>query len=109
MPVQGEIYQNYIFLQGRWVKQLTSYVVKTSDYTLTISDVIIYCMGSHTQTLPNSTEVNGKIYTIKNIGNGVIILDTTSLQTINESVISITINSGESYEIQAYDGNWQII
>lgn len=62
-----------------------NYVGKTTTYTATATDQTIDCTGGGTfnVTLPSAVGCQGRIYTIKNSGAGVITVATTSSQNID--------------------------
>ena len=56
----------------------------TSSYTVGANDYLIDVTGNTiTVTLPTAIGINGKNYVIKNSGNGVVTVATTSEQTID--------------------------
>ena len=59
------------------------YVAKTATYTIAQKDYFIDCSGTFTVTLPTAVGFKGKIYIVKNSGDGSITLATTSSQTID--------------------------
>lgn len=74
----------------------SSTVTKISNtYTAQSSDDVIDCTsGTFNLTLPTAVGINGKKYTIKNSGTGIITIDTTSSQTIDGS---LTLKLGTQY------------
>jgi len=48
----------------------------TSNYSVTLTDIIIICDGLITITLPAPTGISGKMYLIKNIGTQVVTINT---------------------------------
>ena len=56
----------------------------TSGYTITENDYMVEVeSGTVTVTLPSAVGIDGKIYIIKNSGTGVVTIDTTSSQLID--------------------------
>ncbi len=59
-------------------------VAKTSTYTATITDDLIYCDGTFTVTLPAKADSLGKMLHIKNEGTGIITVDGDGDETIDD-------------------------
>ena len=64
--------------------------------------------GTFTITLDTAVNISGKQYVIKNSGNGVITLNTTSSQTIDGN-LSITLTQNETVEVISDGSNWKIV
>lgn len=62
-----------------------SFNVETSGLTLDETYSIVLCNGSFTVNLPLSSSNMGRVYTIKNIGSGTVIIDPNSLEQIDGS------------------------
>jgi len=59
------------------------YTAVNGTYTITANDYLIDATsGTFQITLPSAVGIKGKIYVIKNSGNGVITLDGSGSQTI---------------------------
>lgn len=88
-----------------------NYVAKTANYTVTSIDDIIDCTsGTFTLTLPSAPLNNGKQYTLKNTGTGVITLNTTSSQTIDGVASGVmTLTTGDSITIMSNNSNWVVV
>lgn len=91
---------NYLSLWG--------YIAKTSAYTITSDDFTVDCNGTFTVTLPDSTSLRGRVFVIKNSGGGVITVNTTSSQTIDES-LTLTLIPGVCYRVQSTGAHYIII
>ena len=79
----------------------------TTALAVTNTDYVYFCTNSITLTLPTAVG-NTNIYTIKNIGSGVLTITTTSSQNI-EGTLTITLNSGTSVDTISDNTNWWII
>jgi len=88
-----------------------SYIAKTANYTLTVSDYTVDCTtNTFTITLPTAVGVSGRIYNIKNTGTGVITVNTTSSQTIDQYASgAINLVQWENLQVQSNNANWIII
>jgi hypothetical protein len=64
--------------------------------------------GTFIITLDTAVNISGKQYVIKNSGNGVITLNTTSSQTIDGN-LSITLTQNETVEVISDGSNWKIV
>jgi hypothetical protein len=85
------------------------YVSKISTYTIGVDDYFIDCTsGTFNITLPTAVGIAGKIYIVKNSGNGVITLNTTSSQTIDGSLTK-TLNQYDSIYVESTGSNWVIL
>lgn len=87
-----------------------SVVEKTANYTLTeIDDVVVATSNSFNFTLPSASLMNGKEFVMKNIGSGVITINTTSSQTIDGFASGVlTLNPGDSMTVVSNNVNWYI-
>lgn len=80
----------------------------TSSYTVGVNDYLIDVTGNTiTVTLPTAIGINGKNYVIKNSGNGVVTVATTSEQTI-DSLSSKSLKNNDSIEVISDGSNWII-
>ena len=87
-----------------------SYVAKTSTYTLTASDYLVDCTsGTFTLNLPTAVGISGKVYVIKNSGNGVITLDGNASETIDGALTFTLSQQFSSITIMSNGTNWIII
>lgn len=81
----------------------------TESYTVGVNDYLIDVTGNTiTVTLPTAVGINGKNYVIKNSGNGVVTVATTSAQTI-DNVSSKSLRNNDSIEIVSDGSNWVIV
>lgn len=89
---------------------ILNYVEKTAIYTFNpASDYTVNCTANtFNLTLPTAVGITGQIFVAKNVGAGVITLNTTSSQTI-DGALTVTINQYESVKVQSTGANWIII
>ena len=63
----------------------------TSSTTLEADDELVLCNGTFTVTLPPVASSLGKVYTIKNVGSGVITIDGNSSEPIDwQATVSLS-------------------
>ena len=80
----------------------------TASYTVGVNDYLIDVTGNTiTVTLPTAVGINGKNYVIKNSGNGVVTVATTSGQTI-DNASSKSLKNNDSIEVISDGSNWII-
>jgi hypothetical protein len=80
----------------------------TSSYTVGVNDYLVDVTGNTiTVTLPTAVGINGKNYVIKNSGNGVVTVATTSSQTI-DGANTKSLNNNDSIEVISDGSNWII-
>jgi hypothetical protein len=73
---------------GRTIKTVSD------NYTVLLSDDIVYANGDITITLPSATGCDGKIFTIENIGTGSVSIQTNGSQNIDDDS---SMSLGEKY------------
>ena len=78
----------------------------TAGYTATSSDSIVVANGTFTVTLPTAVGVAGKIYNIKNIGNGSI---TVSGSETIDSASSVILLNFEGITVASTGTDWIIL
>jgi len=80
----------------------------TSSYTVGVNDYLVDVTGNTiTVTLPTAVGINGKNYIIKNSGDGVVTVATTSGQTI-DGLNSKSLKNNDSIEVISDSSNWII-
>lgn len=80
----------------------------TSSYTVGVNDYLVDVTGNTiTVTLPTAVGINGKNYVIKNSGDGVVTVATTSGQTI-DGLNSKSLKNNDSIEVISDSSNWII-
>lgn len=89
----------------------TSYVEKTSNYVVTKNDRTINCTAnSFTLTLPTAVGDTGRIFVIKNSGDGIITINTVDgIQTVDGTTSYELTVKWESITIQSTGSNWILI
>ena len=78
-----------------------TYVVTSTDYFVDATS------GTFTISLPTSVGISGKIYQIKNSGNGVITVDPNGTETI-DGQSTVTLTQNQSLYIVSNGTNWLI-
>lgn len=89
---------------------ILNYVEKTAIYTFNpAADYTVNCTANtFNLTLPTAVGITGQIFVAKNVGAGVITLNTTSSQTI-DGALTITINQYQAVKVQSTGANWIIL
>lgn len=85
-----------------------NYVSKSTTYTATTSDNVIFCTGTFTITLPTAVGNGGKVFNIKNISTGVITVDGYSTQTIDGELTQAVL-ANDNLTIISNNSNWYIL
>jgi len=88
-----------------------AYLLSSGDYTPSRYIDTIICSNSTQSTIsPNVTTVNvGKIYTIKRIGSGNVVINPHLSQTIDGNLTYTLTKVNDSITIQSNGTNWDII
>lgn len=71
------------------------------------TDYVYLCTGTLNLTLPDAT-TNSNLYTIKNVGNGIITISTTSSQTIDGSLTITLPVQYTSVDVTSDTANWNV-
>lgn len=126
-PVNGDKWLDtttgteYVRYDAQWISDapasnLTTsltlaYRAITALRTLDSSDYTVDCTAnSFTVTLPTAVGIGGRVYNIKNTGNGLITVDTTSSQTIDGAASgTITLAQYACLTVQSTGANWIIL
>ena len=84
---------------------------KISDYTATALDVVIVCgAGNETFTIYLPAPSNGKVYYIKNIGTGVITVNSNTVGgTTIDGANTATLNQYECLQVVSDSVEWHIL
>lgn len=87
------------------------YVAKTANYTLTAYDGTVECTAnSFTLTLPTAVGAIGRVYNLKNSGNGIITIATTSSQTIDGNASGVLkLSQYDNLTVQSTGAAWIIL
>lgn len=92
------------------IERYKPYLEKNAQYFITSSDWTINCTANtFTIILPTAIGVRGKIYNVKNTGNGTIYLSGTSSQTIDDLLAQTASTKYSSFTVQSTGANWIII
>lgn len=91
--------------EPRWNRMITA----LTTYTVKAYDRYVMCSGTFTVTLPAAASSKNKIYTIKNIGTGVITVDANASETIDGSLTVVMPTRYQAIEIVCDGSNWHII
>lgn len=91
-----------------WLADLTAFSAKTGAYVLTPTDSIVTVSGTYTVTLPTASSRAGMRLTVKNVGTGIVTINTTSSQTI-EGQLTQTLNAGDSVDMVSDGSNYLVI
>jgi len=100
--------QGAVHLSGAHYRK---YSAKSTDYTLTNTDNIIYIgHGSNnlTASLPDALTVSGIVYTVKNSNESLVVIKPNGAQTI-DGLTSLTGSIGMAWTIGAQDDVWMIL
>jgi len=99
--------------ESRGFVNVTRYIAKTANYTLTANDWTVDCTsGTFAITLPTAVGISGRTYNIKNSGTGVITINTTSSQTIDTQASGYWTLAASSFAnmcVQSNGSNWIIL
>lgn len=90
------------------VRSINSVSVPTTAGSASTTDYVYLVSGTTTITLPDATAGNTNLYTIKNVGTGVVTVNTTSSQTIDGSLTITLPVQYTSVDIESDSANWNI-
>lgn len=101
---------------GQWINSvpasgstILTTVVKSTDYTLLVTDDVVIAEGEITITLPLAGTITGKVFHIKNGDNQPVILNTTSSETIDGELAVMLSEPRTSITVVSDGVNWHII
>ena len=96
---------------GGIIAGTTTYVEKTAAYVITTNDRTINCTNnSFALTLPTALSNQGRLFTIKNSGTGVITIDTSDgIQLIDANPSYTLTNQWESVTLQCTGQGWILL
>lgn len=86
---------------------IESVAVNTTAGDSTTTDYVYLCTGTITVTLPTAVG-NSNLYTIKNVGTGVVTVDTTGGETIDDDLTVVMPVRYTSVDIISNDTSWKI-
>lgn len=81
----------------------------SGNTVLTTLNSFVRVSATATITLPTAVGFTGKCFHIKNVGTGIVTIDTTSSQTIDGELTMIIDNQYDSIFIVSNSTNWDII
>ena len=88
---------------------VTGYTEKTGNYTISSIDYTINCTANtFTVSLPTASGIQGKLYNIKNTGNGIITVLSYGSETIDGETIQF-LHQWDNLQIQSTNIGWIII
>lgn len=93
---------------GGMVRSINNIAISTAAGSASGTDYVYLCTGTLTLTLPDATASNTNLYTVKNVGTGVVTIDTTSAQTIDGSPTVIMPVQYTSVDLISDTANWDI-
>lgn len=89
-------------------RQINSVSISTAAGSASATDYVYLCSGTITLTLPDATTIGSNLYTIKNVGNGVVTVATTSSQTIDGALTQVMPVKFTSIDVDSDGTNWNI-
>ena len=88
------------------------YIINSINYNITNLNRYIEVLSASTQTLPSAVNLLSKEYRVINASSGLVVVNTTSSQTIGNKVVgnptSVTLNPEEWLDVQSNGSNWRI-
>jgi hypothetical protein len=93
---------------GGIARSINSVSTNTNAGFATATDYVYLASGTMTLTLPDATSGNTNLYTIKNVGTGVVTVNTTSSQTIDGNLTIQMATQYTSIDIESDTANWNI-
>lgn len=93
---------------GSSARSISSVSTNTAAGSAASTDYIYLCSGTMTLTLPTAVS-NGNLYTVKNVGTGVITITTTSAQTIDTGGDVTIAVQWDSLDLISDNSNWNIV
>lgn len=92
---------------GGTVRVITSISGDTTAGSTAGTDYVYLCTGTLTLTLPTAV-ANTNLYTVKNVGTGVVTVATTSAQTIDGSLTIVMPVQFTSVDLISDTANWNV-
>lgn len=93
---------------GGTVRSINSVNTSQTAGSTSGTDYVYLCSGTMTLTMPDATASNTNLYTIKNVGSGIITINTTSAQTIDGSATIIMPVQYTSVDLISDTANWSV-
>lgn len=93
---------------GGTVRVIASVSTPTTAASASQTDYVYLVSGTTTITMPDATASNTNLYTIKNVGVGVVTINTTSAQTIDGSATIVMPVQYTSVDLISDTANWNV-
>jgi hypothetical protein len=93
---------------GATNRVISSISTNTNAAAIANTDYIYLITGTVTLTLPTAVG-NTNVYTVKNVGTGVVTIATTSSQTIDGFTTLLEGSQYQSYDVVSDNANWNVI
>lgn len=93
---------------GGIARSINSISISTNAGSTSATDYVYLCTGTLTVTMPDATAGNTNLYTIKNVGTGVVTINTTSSQTIDGNLSINLVTQYTSVDLESDTTNWNI-
>lgn len=93
---------------GGTVRVITNISTSQSALGASGTDYVYLCTGTLTLTMPDATAGNTNLYTVKNVGTGVVTINTTSSQTIDNNLTIVMPLQYTSVDLISDTANWNI-
>lgn len=72
------------------------------------TDYVYLCSGTMTLTMPDATAGNTNLYTVKNVGTGVVTVNTTSAQTIDGGATAVLQVRYTAIDLESDSVGWNV-
>ncbi len=92
---------------GGTVRSVNSISTSTAADSASGTDYVYLCTGTLTLTLPDAS-ANTNLYTVKNVGTGIVTIDTTSSQTIDGALTIIMPLRYTAVDLISDTANWNV-
>lgn len=92
---------------GGSVRSINSISISTAAGSTSGTDYVYLCTGTLTLTLPDAT-ANTNLYTVKNVGTGVVTINTTSSQTIDGALTTVMPLQYTAVDLISDTANWNV-
>jgi hypothetical protein len=116
VPASGGGTTNFLRADGAWAspggggmtRSVVSISASGSAGATAQTDYVYFASGTITITLPTAAG-NTNRYTIKNVGFGIITINTTSSQTIDDALSATIYTHNNSVDLVSDGSNWKLI
>lgn len=93
---------------GGSTRSINSISINTNAGSTSGTDYVYLCSGTLTLTMPDATASNTNLYTVKNVGAGVVTIATTSAQTIDGSSTIVMPVQYTAVDLISDTANWNV-